>query len=184
VVGADLSNALLDLAHTGLTLPPDQRGDLEGLPTVLPRNAHFVACDMRRLPFRPRSFSGVVAVASIHHLIDPTERYRFFEDIGNMLAERGFFCGSVWKRDQDRFRALFGGVPNTPKGDRLAPGEGNVVVPWRSQGAEVAERVYHLFTREELERSLRQPTSLRPAPIAEFGDNFFWLVEKEGVNDT
>jgi tRNA (uracil-5-)-methyltransferase TRM9 len=102
-------------------------------------NAHLVEGDARQLPYPDASFEWAVAAAVYHHLETGDDRLRALRELHRVLAPGGEAFITAWNRWQPRFWLR----------------RRNVLVPWR-QRDRTLYRFYHLFSRRELKRLVRQ----------------------------
>jgi len=133
VVAADISRRMLKILI-------DRVSDLDTVDVVL--------CDMSNLPFRDRSFNGVLFLAAIHHIQGEENRLKVLKQVKRALKEEGLLVISAWALYQWRF------LKKIPKMffDKIigrVKEFGDTYVPWKSRKGTFM-RFYHLFTRREL----------------------------------
>lgn len=127
--GMDQSNALLDIARQKF---PD---------------AGFVEGEMTVLPFPDASFDAVFCIASFHHLPTPDDRVRALREMRRVLAGEGALVMMNWNLLSEWADEK---VRNK---DILKIGADDFLVPWKNSERDViAERYYHGFSSEELEK--------------------------------
>lgn len=145
--GMDFSTPLLNEARTGA-------GALSG-ETLLIR---YVPGDLmdKNWPdnFAGRSFDGILALASLHHIPGRENHLRIFSQVRDLLKDGGVFFFSVWQfqnspRLMKRVRPWEeAGIPEAD----LEPGD--TLLDWRANLSGSNEkpglRYVHLFTEEEL----------------------------------
>lgn len=112
----------------------------------------FLTGDMQDLPFVDRSFDAVFAFASLPHLSTKKAREKALTEIFRILKPGGFFGGTTWNLEQDRFqnarasarwrRYIF---PWWSKKD--------IVIPW---GNKKIPRLYHAFSADDIQELLIQ----------------------------
>ncbi|MEK6911656.1 MAG: methyltransferase domain-containing protein [Candidatus Thermoplasmatota archaeon] len=155
VLGIDASRGLL---------PIDRRRE--------PRAA-LVQGDVCGLPFRDRTFSSAIAVATIHHLPSDAERLLAIREMYRVLTIGGRALVSAWAFEQARFgKDLDVRAASDPREAT------DVWIPWRGGGATV-DRFYHLFRDGEL-RDLILKSGLRLERYFRSGDNDFVVAERDG----
>ncbi len=111
-----------------------------------------VQCDAAHLPFRDRSFSTVLYLATLHHLPSRELRLRSLKEVRRVLKEDGEAIISVWALFQPRFfKKLPKIILDSVRGKEL----GDLYIPWRTR-KKTYQRYYHLFTRRELINLVRE----------------------------
>ncbi len=113
-----------------------------------------VVCDMSNLPFRDRTFKGVLFLAAIHHIQGKENRLNVLKEVRRVLDHGGLLVISAWALYQSRF------LKKIPKMlfDRMVGRVkefGDIYVPWKSRKGTFL-RFYHLFTKNELVRLVKQ----------------------------
>ncbi|MEJ5292550.1 MAG: class I SAM-dependent methyltransferase [Candidatus Methanosuratincola sp.] len=112
------------------------------------RGMEAVRCDALYLPFREGSFDAVALVAVIHHIRGRGNRLKAMAEIRRVTRSGGRVLVTAWSMIQARFlRRCIGIISNPLRGGEL----GDLVVPWGRKGG----RFYHLFTKQELEKTVR-----------------------------
>ena len=107
-----------------------------------------VRCDALHLPFIEGSFDAVAFVAVIHHIKGRGNRRGAVAEIRRVTKGGGRILVTAWSMIQARFLRRCIGIVSSPlKGGEL----GDLVVPWGMEGG----RFYHLFTKQELEKTIR-----------------------------
>ncbi len=140
VVAADISKRMLEIA--------------------LERASNFshivdaVICEMSNLPFRDKSFRGVLFLAAIHHIRGNENRLNVLREVKRVLKDKGMLVISAWALYQRRFlkkipKMLFNRVIGKVREF------GDTYVPWKSRKGTFM-RFYHLFTKRELVRLVRE----------------------------
>ena len=145
-------------------------------------NIQYLNSEITKLPFKDKTFTHVICVASLHH-IKKIDQIIALKEIYRVLRPNGYCLFTVWIRDQERF------LPvllldliflNFLKNDK---NYGDVMVPWRDQKQNIiAHRFYHLFSREEVE-SIIKFTDFQILEIKKFAgksaqENYFVLLMK------
>ncbi len=113
-----------------------------------------VVCDMSNLPFRDRSFNGVLFLAAIHHIQGKENRLNVLKQVKRVLKREGLLVISAWALFHGRF------LKKIPKMFfdwmvRRTKEFGDTYVPWKSRKGTFM-RFYHLFTKRELVNLVRQ----------------------------
>lgn len=91
--------------------------------------------DMRRLPFRDSSADYIICTATLHHLTRKKDRLQALSEMRRVLRREAFI--TVWNREN----------PDLPDRETIKR-------EWKFRGQTLA-RSYYLYTKEELERELR-----------------------------
>ncbi|MEN3055160.1 MAG: class I SAM-dependent methyltransferase [Candidatus Methanosuratincola petrocarbonis] len=108
-----------------------------------------VRCDALHLPFREGVFDAVALVAVIHHIRGKGNRLRGMAEVRRVTKCGGRVLVTAWSILQTRFLRRGIGIISSP----LSGGElGDLIVPWGKKGG----RFYHLFTKRELEETVRR----------------------------
>jgi ubiquinone/menaquinone biosynthesis C-methylase UbiE len=101
-------------------------------------SVELAQADISALPFADGAFDYAIAVATYHHLATPAEREAALADLHRVLKPGGGAFVTVWNRWQPAFWLR-------PK---------DVQVRWKTKDRELY-RFYHLFSRREIERAVR-----------------------------
>ena len=104
--------------------------------------AKLIVGNASRLPFKEKVFEKVICVRTLHHLEKREERIETLKELKRVGNE---ILISVWKKWQRRF--IFKLLKNFFSSD--------VYVEWRYHG-KVYKRFYHLYTKRELEKDLKE----------------------------
>jgi tRNA (uracil-5-)-methyltransferase TRM9 len=131
-------------------------------------SARLVEADVRRLPFPDASFEWATAIAVYHHLDTGDDRLRALRELFRVLVPGGEALVTGWNRWQPRFWLR----------------RRDILVPWR-QREKTVYRFYHLFSRRELIRLVRQAGfevvdkfPEKHSPLGLFARNVCLLVRK------
>ncbi len=176
VIGIDKSLNFLHLAR--------ERKDLRE------RNIHFLLSDMLALPIRPSSINSIFSIASIHHVMNITERSLIMEFSNLMLRKNGYIIISVWRKFQKKYRNYFFfefmkqklSFKYKKRQESFGLHEfGDILIPWTVSSKQITfNRYYHLFSKNELKRLLVGFKILRLSKLGgpNGKDNYFILAEK------
>jgi len=123
---------------------------------------HLTLSDMKNLPFGKSSFDYVICVATLHHLLDKGERLLALSEIKRVLKKEAFL--TVWNRDNPE-------LPNKEIIER----------EWHYRG-EVFKRKYYLYTKEGLEKELKDAEfEIRKLGTGRGNKNIFAVVKSTKV---
>ncbi len=176
VLGIDKSLEFLNIAKN--------RNDLQD------HNIHFLLSDMLTLPIRPSSINSIFAIASIHHVMDKSDRSRIMAFCNSILKRNGYIVMSVWRRFQKKYRTYFLiefikqklSLKYKKKQELLGLHEfGDIVIPWTVSSTRIThKRHYHLFSKNELKRLLSEYKIIRFRKLGgpNRKDNYFILAKK------
>jgi ubiquinone/menaquinone biosynthesis C-methylase UbiE len=133
VVAADLSIGMLNAFR--------KKSSRLGIETV--------RCDALHLPFKDGSFDAVALVAVIHHIGGKENRLRTMAEVRRVTKCGGMVLITAWSILQTKFLRRIIRIISSP----FSGGElGDLIVPWGRKGG----RFYHLFTRCELENTVKR----------------------------
>ena len=176
VIGIDKSLKFLHLAKN--------RNDLRD------HNIHFLLSDMLALPIRPNSINSIFSIASIHHVMNQSERNLILEFISSILRKNGYIVISVWRKFQKKYRSYFfiefmkQKVSLKYKKWQESRGLnefGDILIPWTVSSKQITyNRYYHLFSKNELKRLLAGFKILRLSKLGgpNRKDNYFIFARK------
>ncbi len=176
VLGIDKSLKFLQLAKN--------RNDLRDL------DIHFILSDMLALPIRPNSINSIFSIASIHHVMNKSERSLVLEFLRSILAENGNIVISVWRKFQKKYRNYFLfefikqklSVKYKKKQESHGLHEfGDISIPWTVSSKQITyNRFYHLFSKNELKQLLVEFKILRLSKLGgpNRKDNYFIFARK------
>lgn len=154
------------------------------------KNAQFILADLNLLPFRASSLNSMVAIASFHHIAGKENRFKFMQDINEIINVKGYFLISVWKRWQKRFmgyflrdwiKRKFSKKYRTIQKKKGLLDFGDIFVPWKTSGnQEESIRFYHLFSKREITKLLKSLNLMKFSTIGgpSNKDNFFIFAKK------
>lgn len=159
--GMDFSTPLLNEARTGA-------GALSGEKLLIRYVAGNLMDPDWTESFAARSFDGILALASLHHIPGRENHLRIFSQVRDLLKDDGVFYFSVWQF-QNSPRLMKRVLPWTEAGiSETDLEQGDTLLDWRANPGGNNEkpglRYVHLFTEDEL-RNLAQDTGFR---ITEF----------------
>jgi len=111
----------------------------------LEERIHVIVCDMCSIPIRSNVSTGLIAVASIHHIPLRSNRVKALREMRRVVKRDAPIIVTVWSLLQPRLflKALY---------YKLIKGVkefGDVLIPWKYKGT-LFKRYYHLFTKREL----------------------------------
>ncbi|MHA1192012.1 MAG: class I SAM-dependent methyltransferase [Promethearchaeota archaeon] len=176
ILGIDNSLKFLQLAKN--------RNELRDL------NAHFLLGNMLALPIRPNSINSIFSIASIHHVMNKSERSLVLEFLSSILVENGYIVMSVWRKFQKKYRNYFLfefikqklSVKYKKKQEALGLHEfGDILIPWTVSSKQITyNRYYHLFSKIEFKRLLVEFKILKLSKLGgpNRKDNYFILARK------
>ncbi len=95
---------------------------------------HNVVGDMKKIPFKKKSFDYVISIASLHHLLKREERLKTLNEINRVMKKEGFV--TVWDREN----------PSLPPG--------NIITKEWNKSGKILKREYYIYSKEELEEDL------------------------------
>ncbi len=104
----------------------------------LTHSIQILRTNASQLSFPTQSFTAAFAIAVLHHLPTITERENAFHELYRVLRVPGIAFITVWNSDQPKLSKYNG------KKDAL--------VAWATERGKKAERYYHFFTEQELEK--------------------------------
>jgi len=106
---------------------------------------HVIVCDMCNISMRDSVSTGIIAVASIHHIPSKAGRVKAVKEMYRIARSNAPIVITVWSLLQPKLflKALYYRLVGRVKEF------GDVLIPWRHRGVEL-KRYYHLFTRREL----------------------------------
>lgn len=165
-IGLDLSFKLLKLAKSELESESE---------TMYSFKTDWIACDIEHLPIRENSFSIIVSIAVLHHIIGKKKRQFIVNNLYQLLKERGMVILSVWGYTKEQRKRGINTISNEKiKGIRIGRfwllkiydfgkkskfriklfEKNTFVVPWKvdnSRGlTNSTPRIYHFFKKDEL----------------------------------
>lgn len=138
-IGVDLSFQLLSIVQ--------QKLKQEHITTV-----DLVHASATHLPFRNRTIGAVLYIATLHNIKGRDSRIQSLKEVKRILTPSGTALLSVWSRWQDNYRMRFLKRWFTDQGLHEF---GDVDIYWRQHGCNIP-RFYHLYSKQEFERDLRQ----------------------------
>ncbi|MEF8873617.1 MAG: class I SAM-dependent methyltransferase [Candidatus Thermoplasmatota archaeon] len=121
-----------------------------------------IRADVKRLPFKEKSFDNAIYIATIHHL--KRGRVKSLREAKRVLKPGGSILVSSWARELDRWE--------------MDEGEREVIVPWHREDGKVIERFYHLYTLDELERDVKKSNLKVVKAFHSEGNNYVEAVKK------
>jgi len=165
VIGIDISQQLLKIVKNKLAKK-----------NIV--NVSLVHADVVELPFIDNSLDRVLFIASLHNIKGKENRRRALKQIARVLKPKGVALISVWSRWQRKYMKYF------MKQLIVRTREfGDIEIFWRQHNLNVP-RFYHLYTKEEFKRELREARfdiqNLQSVKIHSkyLPDNYFAVVEK------
>ena len=153
-------------------------------------NVHFLLSDMLALPIRPNSIDSIFSIASIHHIMNNSDRNLILVYCNSILRKNGYIIISVWRKFQKKYRIyfLFEFIKQkfSFKYKRRQESQGlqelgDIVIPWTVSSNQITyNRYYHLFSKSELKRLLAEFQILRLNKLGgpNKKDNYFILARK------
>lgn len=153
-------------------------------------NIHFLLSDMLALPIRPNSINSIFSIASIHHVMNTTERSLIIEFCNSILRKNGYIVIAVWRKFQKKYRNYFLfefmkqklSLKYKKKQESHGLHEfGDILIPWTVSSKQITyNRYYHLFSKNELKRLLMEFKILRLSKLGgpNRKDNYFIFAEK------
>jgi len=108
-------------------------------------------------PFKKKTFSAILYVATIHHLHSEKERLQSLVEAKKLLKPKGKILISAWAYEQPRFESM-------PQ---------NIELKW----ARKWPRFYHLFKKGELEKIVKE-ASFKIEKAWRSGDNYWVIASK------
>jgi ubiquinone/menaquinone biosynthesis C-methylase UbiE len=183
LVGIDLSLEFLKIAQKDLNTPSFYSKFEAQLIQLL-------LADIRYLPIRKNSINNIFSIATIHHIKNKSERKDVIAQIESIMKIKGNFIVTVWRKWQNKYRSHFlldrlKRTFNTSyRKQQIIDGleeYGDKIVPWTlSYEKKTYNRFYHLFSKQEIKRLLKNFV-LKEFKImggASNNDNFFVFVQK------
>jgi tRNA (uracil-5-)-methyltransferase TRM9 len=111
------------------------------------RSAEFIAEDMINSSFPDNKFDVIFCVATFHHLKTRKARIKFLKNVYSWLKPEGYFLMTNWNLMQKRYFKYIFNFKKRVWNDFSIPYKDN-------QGKNLANRYYHSFTHQELEKLL------------------------------
>lgn len=113
------------------------------------KGLNVVLGDLTELPFEDNTSSGIISIASFHHLDSEERRIKALLEMKRVLKPNGQILLSVWSKNQPE------------KTRRKFDDYGTQMVPWKSIKKEkTVYRYYYIFKIEEI-KELFQKADLR-----------------------
>lgn len=128
-------------------------------------NFDLIQADAEYVPLRNNSVDGLLMIAVLHHLPSKS-RINSLSEVRRVLKVKGKALITVWALLQPRFilkylinviKYILGAVPS-PK---------DFMIPWKHRGKKYM-RYYHLFTKKEFEKLLREFSKLEILELGVF----------------
>lgn len=109
----------------------------------------FIESDMLDLDFESSKFDIIFAIASFHHIKTREDRIKMLNKIEKWLKKDGLFIMTNWNLFQNKYiKYIFNFHKNSWN---------DFIVPWKDkEGSVIANRFYHGFTINELERLIQK----------------------------
>jgi len=95
-----------------------------------------LVADMRAIPLRDSSMDYIICMATFHHLLRREDRLKALKEMKRVLKRQAFL--TVWDRENPDL-----------------PGRETIEKKWK-HGSQVLKRKYYLYTKEELEKELKE----------------------------
>jgi SAM-dependent methyltransferase len=112
--------------------------------------ANFLIADVRFLPFKEKTFDYILYTRTLHHLPTTELRIKSLEEVARVAKNGAEILVTVWRRYYPRFLIDFFSNIFEKKFEF-----GDVYKKWRYHG-KVLKRFYHLYSRKEFEKELRE----------------------------
>jgi len=170
IIGVDFSFELLKIAK--------KKCNLQEI-----NNVSYVMADITALPFKKNIFSGVIFLATLHHIPYQKNRLKVLKEIKNILKKDGYCLISIWRKWQRRFfwhfLKQFLWYLFTFKSFQEF---GDIYIPWKQQNGVIVQRFYHLFSKKEIKKLIKK-TKFQIILMENFGgptnrDNIFSIIKK------
>ena len=125
-------------------------------------NDDFIRGDGRHLPFRTGTLDAAISIAVVHHLETHENRLAFLLELLRCVRVNGRILVTIWALQKHKPRWIH-------------IGGGDFLIPWNDSRE---MRFYHLFSKEDVEKTILDLSRLAPLASATFTferDN--WYIE-------
>lgn len=176
-IGTDQSAGLLEQAEE-LFQKEIKEGWVKFICTDPTVETRFIASSSQRsskeVKFPENYFDLIFMIASFHHLPDEASRLELLQKVFKELKQDGKLIITVWNLESDWAKEKL-------QSGYKKMGEYDYLVPWKTKEGEVlVERYYHHFTKDELEKLMREAGfNIEEMYFESKGEK---VLEKEGRN--
>lgn len=117
----------------------------------------FVRGDLTDLPFPPKSFDTIIAVASLYHIPSKELRKKAFQEVARVLNKNGIFIMTYWNMwESSRVGLIVKNILKKIMGQSQFDFF-DAEKPWKNpQGEVMVKRYTHAFTLREATRFLQK----------------------------